>query len=146
MPTYTVSAEANRLTQRQKAMIAQEITRIHKSVTGAGAYLTQVLFTDLVPGNHFVGGKPLQHDLIYVLGQIRAGRSPEQRQELLTQLTNALALTAGAAHNAIWASIMEIPFYQMIEFGHILPQPGTETEWFQGLPSVDRGIMERIGR
>ncbi len=146
MPTYTVFTEANRLTPRQKTMIAQEITRIHKSVTGADAYFTQVLFSDVAPGNHFVGGKPLQHDLIYVLGQIRAGRTPEQRQELLLQLTNALALAAGAAHNAVWAYLIEIPSYQMVEFGHILPQPGAEAEWFHGLPSVDRGMMERIGR
>jgi phenylpyruvate tautomerase PptA (4-oxalocrotonate tautomerase family) len=146
MPTYTVTTEASRLTPRQKTLIAQEITRIHKSVTGAQAYLTQVLFHDIPPGSHFVGGKPLQHDLIYVQGKIRAGRSPEQRQELMVQLTNALALAAGAAHNAVWACLVEIPCYQMIEFGHLLPQPGAEAEWFQGLPSVDRGLMERIGR
>ncbi|MGA7157321.1 MAG: tautomerase family protein, partial [Acidobacteriaceae bacterium] len=83
MPTYTVSTEAHRLTPRQKTIIAQEITRIHKAVTGAPSYFAQVLFADIAPENHFVGGKPLQHDLIYLHGNIRAGRSPEQKQDLL---------------------------------------------------------------
>ena len=146
MPTYTVSTEANRLTPRQKSLIAQEITRIHKFVTGAQSYFAQVLFADITPGNRFVGGKPLQHDLIYLHGHIRAGRSPEQKQDLLLQLTNALALAAGAPHNAVWAYLVELPSHQMVEFGHILPEPGAESDWFQGLPSTDRGLLERIGK
>ncbi|MGA8940395.1 MAG: tautomerase family protein [Acidobacteriaceae bacterium] len=145
MPTYTVSTDAHRLTPRQKTLIAQEITRIHKSITGAHAYLAQVIFTDIEPGNRYVGGKPLQHDLIYLHGHIRAGRSPEQKQDLLLQLTNALALAAAAPHSAVWAYLIELPPHQMVEFGHILPEPGDESDWFQSLPSTDRGLLDRIG-
>lgn len=145
MPTYTVSTEANRLTQRQKTLIAQEITRIHKSITGADAYLAQVIFADIATGNRFIGGKPLQHDLIYLHGYIRAGRSPEQKQDLLRQLINTLALNAAAPHNAVWAYLVELPPHQMAEFGHLLPEPGAESDWFQSLPSIDRGLLDRIG-
>lgn len=146
MPTYTVSTAANRLTPRQKARIAQEITRIHKAVTGAQSFFAQVIFAEIAPGNHFVGGNPLQHDLIFVHGHIRAGRTPEQKQELLTQLVAAVALAANAPQNAIWAYVNDLPPNQMVEFGHILPEPGTEADWLRGLPPEDRSLMERIGR
>jgi phenylpyruvate tautomerase PptA (4-oxalocrotonate tautomerase family) len=145
MPTYTVTTAAHRLTPRQKSRIAQDITRIHKSVTGAQSFFAQVLFATIEPGNHFVGGKPLQHDLIFLHGHIRAGRTPEQKQALLLQLVQSLAEAASAPRNAIWVYLNELPPNQMAEFGHILPQPGTESAWFQSLPPEDRTLMDHIG-
>jgi phenylpyruvate tautomerase PptA (4-oxalocrotonate tautomerase family) len=146
MPTYTVTTAANRLTPRQKTRIAQDITRIHKAVTGAHAFFAQVLFADIDPSNHFIGGKPLQHDFLFLQGTIRAGRTPEQKQDLLLQLVVALAEAAAAPKNAVWAYLNELPANQMVEFGHTLPQPGTEAEWFNALPPEDRNLMDRIGR
>jgi hypothetical protein len=34
----------------------------------------------------------------------------------------------------------------MAEFGHTLPQPGTESEWFNALSQEDRNLIDRIGR
>lgn len=146
MPTYTVSTAANRLTPRHKARIAHEITRIHKAVTGAHAFFAQVIFAEVAPGNHFVGGKPLQHDLIFVHAHIRSGRTSAQKKDLLTQLVDAIAQAANAPLNAVWVYIAELPPAQMAEFGHLLPEPGTEAGWFQSLPPDDRDLMERIGR
>ena len=146
MPTYILTTAASRLTPRQKTRIAQDITRIHTSVTGAPAFFVQVLFADLDPANHFIGGKPLQHDHLFLLGHIRSGRTPEQKQDLLAQLLQALADAAAAPRNALWIYLNELPPTHMVEFGHTLPQPGTETGWFNGLPPEDRGLMERIGR
>jgi phenylpyruvate tautomerase PptA (4-oxalocrotonate tautomerase family) len=146
MPTYTVTTATNRLTPRQKTRIAQDITRIHKEVTGAPAFFVQVLFADVDPVNQFIGGKPLQHDLVFLHGHIRAGRSPEQKQDLLLQLIQSLAEAAAVPKNAIWVYLNELPASHMAEFGHTLPQPGAETDWFQDLPPEDRGLMERIGR
>lgn len=145
MPTYQVFTEANRLTPRQKTLIAQEVTRIHHAVTGAPSYFAQVVFSDIAPGNRFVGGKPLQHDLLFVHAHIRAGRSPEQKHDLLTQLTAAIAHAANAPRNAVWAYVNELPSTHMVEFGHILPTPGAEPAWFESLPPEDRGLMNRIG-
>ncbi len=146
MPTYTVSTSAHRLTPRQKASIAHEITRIHKAVTGAQAFFAQVIFAEIAPGNHFVGGRPLQHDLIFVHGHIRAGRTPAQKQDLLTQLVAAVAHASNSPRNAVWAYLAELPPTQMAEFGHLLPEPGTEADWLRGLPPDDRALMDRIGR
>jgi phenylpyruvate tautomerase PptA (4-oxalocrotonate tautomerase family) len=146
MPTYTVTTPINRLTPRQKTLIAQDITRIHKTVTGAPAVFVQVLFADIDPANHFVGGKPLQHDFLFLQGHIRAGRTLEQKQDLLLQLVHALAEAAAAPKNAVWAYLNELPANQMAEFGQTLPQPGTEADWFNALPPEDRNLMDRIGR
>src|ERR1700733_12454041 len=94
MPTYTITTATNRLTPRQKTRIAQDITRIHNSITGAPAFFVQVLFADVDPANQFIGGKPLQHDLLFLHGHIRAGRTAEQKQDLLLQLVAALAEAA----------------------------------------------------
>jgi phenylpyruvate tautomerase PptA (4-oxalocrotonate tautomerase family) len=145
MPTYTLTTATNRLTPRQKTRIAQDITRIHTTVTGAPAFFVQVLFADLDPANHFVGGKPLQHDLLFLHGHIRAGRTPEQKQDLLLQLIQSLAEAAAAPRNALWVYLNELPPNHMAEFGHTLPQPGAEADWFQDLPPEDRGLMVRIG-
>jgi phenylpyruvate tautomerase PptA (4-oxalocrotonate tautomerase family) len=146
MPTYTVTTTANHLTPRQKTRIAQDITRVHKAVTGAPAVFVQVLFADTDPANHFIGGKPLHHDFIFLQGHIRAGRTLEQKQDLLLQLVAALAEAAAAPKNAVWAYLNELPANQMVEFGHPLPQPGTEADWFNALPPEDRNLMDRIGR
>jgi phenylpyruvate tautomerase PptA (4-oxalocrotonate tautomerase family) len=145
MPTYTLTTAANRLTPRQKTLIAQDITRIHHAITGAPAFFVQVLFADTDPANHFIGGKPLQHDHLFLHAHIRAGRTPGQKQDLLLQLTAALAAAAAAPRNALWIYLNELPASHMVEFGHTLPSPGTESEWFQALPPEDRGLMERIG-
>ncbi len=146
MPTYTVTTDANRLTPRQKTRIAQDLTRIHKAITGAPACFVQVIFADIDPANHFVGGKPLQHDFLFLQGTIRAGRNTDQKQDLLQQFAAALAEAAAIPKNAVWIYLSELSADHMIEFGRTLPQPGTETEWLNALPPEDRNLMDRIGR
>src|SRR5258705_13249053 len=57
MPTYACSAAAGRLTPDQKVEIVQSITAIHHEETGAPRYLVQVIFYDIAPGSHYIGGQ-----------------------------------------------------------------------------------------
>ena len=57
MPTYACSAAAGRLTPGQKVEIVQSITAIHHEETGAPRYLVQVIFYDIAPGSHYIGGQ-----------------------------------------------------------------------------------------
>lgn len=123
MPVYKVTTATNRLTPRQKSLIAQEVTRIHHIVTGAQPFFAQVIFTAVEPADHFIGGKPLQNDLIYLHGHIRAGRTPEQKRDLIAQFVKSLAEAASAPPNAVWVYLTELPPAQMVEFGHTLPLP-----------------------
>jgi phenylpyruvate tautomerase PptA (4-oxalocrotonate tautomerase family) len=143
MPTYRVSAATGLLSAERKHRIAQAITRVHNRVTGAQAFFAQVIFTDIAGGNHFVGGAPLQGDQVFVHGHIRAGRTPEQKRQLLLELVVEVASAGGIASNKIWAYIAELPPGQMAEYGHILPEPGEESAWLAALPATDRELMER---
>lgn len=145
MPTYTVLAPAGRLSSEQKRAIAEEVTRTHNEVTGAPAFFAQVLFVDIEDGNWFVGGAALDSNQIYIHGHIRGGRSTEMKRALVLGLRDALASGAGLPASGVWSYIVELPPAHMVEYGHVLPEPGGEAVWLQGLPPEDRARMESFG-
>lgn len=146
MPTYTVTAPEGRLTPAHKQAVAKAITHTHHTVTGAPTYFAQVIFVDVKPGNYFIGGAPLEGDQVFVHGQIRAGRSAEDKDKLISNLLQAVAQAAGALNREVWVYILDLVPRQMAEFGHVLPQPGNEAIWTETLPPEDRVYMERIGK
>ena len=141
MPTYTLTAPANRLTPEQKARAATEITRVHNEVTGAATFFAQVIVHEAAQGNYFVGGRPLAGDQLFLHGQIRAGRSALDRQRLLTSLRDVVAAAAGAERSSVWVYLVDLPARDMVEYGHVLPEPGAEQAWLDGLPEADRARM-----
>jgi phenylpyruvate tautomerase PptA (4-oxalocrotonate tautomerase family) len=146
MPTYHCTAPAGLLDAAKKSAIAAEITRIHNAVTGAASFFAQVIYTDVVKGNHFMGGAPLASDQIFVHGFIRAGRSVPDRQRLVTEMVAAIAKLSGLPKELVWVYVTEIPARQMAEYGHILPEPGDEKAWLDGLPAEDRTYMQSVGK
>lgn len=90
MPTYIVSAKTGLLSPEAKQEIAASITTSHNKVTGANLFFAQVIFQDIQPGNHFMGGRPLKHDQIFVHGHVRAGRTREQKADLLRRIVNGI--------------------------------------------------------
>ena len=144
MPTYIVSAATGRLSAELKQRIAEDITRIHNQATGAQSFFAQVIFNDVPHGNHFVGGSPLRTEQIFVHGHIRAGRTAERKRELLEGMVDAISETTSVAKRYIWAYISELPPAQMIEYGHVLPEPGSEENWLSSLPAEDRDFMQSI--
>lgn len=146
MPTYHCTAPAERLNAAQKAALAEAITRTHHEVTGAPGYFAEVIFHGVAEGDWFVGGQPLQGEQIFVHGHIRAGRSAVDRKLLLERLIHAVAEAAAMPAHAVWVYLTELPGRAMVEFGHILPEPGDETTWAAALPAEDRQRMESIGR
>jgi phenylpyruvate tautomerase PptA (4-oxalocrotonate tautomerase family) len=146
MPTYHCTTPAGLLDASKKAAIAASITRIHDAVTGAAAFFAQVIFTEVAEGNHFMGGAPLESHQIFVHGFIRAGRSVPDRERLVTELVTALADGSGLPARSVWIYVSEIPPRQMAEYGHLLPEPGGEAAWLDGLPPDDRAYMQSIGK
>ena len=146
MPTYHCTSPAGLLDAAKKSAIAAEITRIHNAVTGAAAFFAQVIYTDVVKGNHFMGGAPLASDQIFVHGFTRAGRSVPDRERLVTEMAVALADITGLPKRFVWVYVTEIPARQMAEYGHILPEPGHEKAWLDGLPAEDRAYMQSVGK
>ena len=83
MPTYTVITSNLELNESKKKSIAEGITKIHSKTTGANTYFAQVIFNETKKNSHFMGGKVIKDEQIYLNGQIRAGRSKEVKDCLL---------------------------------------------------------------
>jgi phenylpyruvate tautomerase PptA (4-oxalocrotonate tautomerase family) len=145
MPTYVCTVKEGRLSPDQKNGIAREITRIHCEVTGAPGYFAQVIFEEVKPGSYFMGGVPLKHDVIFVYGRIRAGRSIQDKLQMIKLMTEALGKAAGVDRTGVWVYISELPPRQMVEYGHVLPEPGDEDAWTKALPAADRALMQAVG-
>ena len=145
MPTYVVSAAAGRFSEDEKLRIAQAITQSHNEATGAQGFFAQVIFNEVPSGNHFIGGRPLRDDQIFVHGHIRAGRPDDKKQLLLSKIVRSVMEIASVERRFIWVYISEIPPLQMIEYGHELPQPGQEDRWLEQLPQGDREYLLSLG-
>jgi phenylpyruvate tautomerase PptA (4-oxalocrotonate tautomerase family) len=144
MPTYTVFTARGRFPAEVKQRIAEEITRAHSDATGAQSFFAQVIFNEVPQGNHFVGGRLLRDEQIFVHGHIRAGRSAQRKRELLEDLVKSISVVASISPRFIWAYVAELPPAQMVEYGHVLPEPGSEASWLEELPPEDREFMLRV--
>jgi phenylpyruvate tautomerase PptA (4-oxalocrotonate tautomerase family) len=146
MPTYTCTTARGLLSAGQKSAIAAAVTEAHGEITGAPAYFAEVIFQEVNEGDHFIGGRPLGHDHIFVYGQIRAGRSGAVRKALMKRLVEDVAVAAGVETYSVWVYLQELPPAAMAEFGHILPDAGDEQLWAEALPAEDRVRMLAISR
>jgi phenylpyruvate tautomerase PptA (4-oxalocrotonate tautomerase family) len=145
MPTYTLTLPAGMVSGEHKARAAREITRVHNEVTGAATYFAQVIVHDVLEGHYFVGGRPLRGRQAFLHGQIRAGRSAPDRRRLLLALRDGVAAALEGPASDVWVYLVDLPARDMIEYGHILPEPGDEAAWVAALPDADRVRMARAG-
>jgi phenylpyruvate tautomerase PptA (4-oxalocrotonate tautomerase family) len=145
MPTYFVSAPAHSLSTKNKADIAKSITQIHSDATGAQGFFAQVMFQEIAAGSHFMGGAPVTSKGVFVYGHIRAGRTDEQKKRLLRGIVEAIAKTMKLEQRHIWAYLNELPHFQMVEYGHLLPEPGGEADWLLSLPADDQNYLRHMG-
>jgi phenylpyruvate tautomerase PptA (4-oxalocrotonate tautomerase family) len=112
----------------QKAAIAGEITRIHCGLNpGTPTGFVHVIFTDVAPGDGFVGGEISTKSVI--IGLIRAGRSREIKTGLLLGISEAWQKITGQAEEDIVVGLQDIPAKDVVEGGLILPEPGEEEAW-----------------
>jgi phenylpyruvate tautomerase PptA (4-oxalocrotonate tautomerase family) len=145
MPTYTVTTMNVALTPAQESEIAAAITEAHHQNTGAPGFFAQVLFVALPERKHYIGGKLNSTPHIFVHGLIRAGRSTAAKTGLIQQITSNAREIAGVGTEDIWVYVQDIPPEQMVEFGRVLPEPGAEEQWRQGLSPAKRQQLEAAG-
>lgn len=147
MPTYIVTVPQGRLSAQQKDRMASDVTRVHCTVASAPAYFAQVIFNEVPEGNYFVGGRALEgKDHVYIHGHIRAGRDTATKETLVLELMRAVAAAAGLQTHCVQVYISDIPARQIAEYGQLLPLPGGEEAWLQGVPPEVRRRMEATGR
>lgn len=134
MPTYYCLAPAGQLSEQQKQQMAHAITARHSEATGAPGWFVQVIIEEESPARtRYIGGSPA-HDHIWIHADIRAGRSREQLQPLMLNLMCDVAAISGIGEESIWIYLNNLAPDNMVEFGHVLPLPGDEQAWFEGLP------------
>jgi phenylpyruvate tautomerase PptA (4-oxalocrotonate tautomerase family) len=133
MPTYVCSTAAGRLTPTQKTDIVRCITTVHHEEADAPRYLVQVIFYEVASGNHYIAGEPARPDQIWIRGDLRSGRTEEQKGKILRRILQGVAKSAAAAEEAVWVYLSDIPATNISEYGRILPHPVDEAAWFAGL-------------
>ena len=144
MPTYVCAAAAGRLTSDQKAEIVRSITAIHHEETGAPRYLVQVIFYDVAPGSHYIAGRPAPADQIWIRGDIRGGRTEEQKSRMLSRILQEVSRIGEIAKEEVWVYLSDIPAHNIAEYGRVLPVPGAEDAWFATLPASLRERLEPL--
>jgi phenylpyruvate tautomerase PptA (4-oxalocrotonate tautomerase family) len=133
MPTYVCVVKAGLLNNQQKQRIASAITRLHSETTGAPTWLAQVVIDENEQRQRYLNGTPADHQ-IWIRADIRAGRTSEQRQRLMLGIVQTVSEISGVKESAIWVYLCSLPPDDMVEYGHVLPLPGKEQEWFEALP------------
>ena len=144
MPTYTVTNSNLNLSSKQQKNLAEGITKVHNVVTGANTYFAQVIFNKTKKDNHFMGGKKVKEPSIFLLGQIRAGRSKEVKDKLIVDLKDVLVKNSKLDETQVWVYINDLPPSQMIEYGAVLPESGKENEWFNNLSRKLKDKLSKI--
>ena len=132
MPTYTCTISPGRLSSSQKAEVVKALTRIHSEEGKAPAYLVQAIFHEVAPENHFINGRPVSTEEIWINGVIRAGRTDEQKTAMATRMVKECAAACGIDESYMWVYISDLA--KAAEFGSVLPGVGEENQWFAALP------------
>jgi phenylpyruvate tautomerase PptA (4-oxalocrotonate tautomerase family) len=144
MPTYIISAASDFFSERTKQSIAEEITRDYAEITGGPTFLAQVIFNTIPKGSHFVGGKLLNADHIFVHGYTREGKTPDQKAKMLESIVDTIAKAASVAKRSVWAYLSERPHTQLVEYGHVAPKPGQDGQWLDTLPVEDAAFIRSV--
>ena len=82
MPTYTVKYSNFDLSQKQKNLLANNISNIHSKFTGANTFFAQVIIQKNENNCHFMGGKLVKSKENFLNGQIRAGRTSKVKKKI----------------------------------------------------------------
>ncbi|CAF1209925.1 unnamed protein product [Adineta ricciae] len=127
MPLYVIEHPKVLLTKQQKERVCKEITHIHCTVTGALPALVNVVFHSTDDNVEFINNKPRHKARI--IGHIRAGRSAESKESLISQINNAWMTIVGERCHLI--GVNDVNPENAAEDGIMLPAAGEEMEWLE---------------
>ncbi len=133
MPLYICNTRKGALDATARAAIAQDITDIHCSVTGAPPIFVHAAFFEESVGF------PLEDKTLYVRGTIRKGRSDGQKDEIAQRIVQSLTRHGAVDASAAAAQIRETPASWVLEGGEIMPEPGEEAAWFAAHAAARQG-------
>src|SRR5258708_23460355 len=99
MPTYVCYLPRDRFSPDQKRQIVDAITCRHSEATGAPSYFVQVVIEE-VQADRYLGGEKTS-DHIWVRGDIRTGRTEEQRTGCMTKMMKDSILRTSGRQESI---------------------------------------------
>jgi phenylpyruvate tautomerase PptA (4-oxalocrotonate tautomerase family) len=120
MPHYQFIIPAGGASAQHKAEIAAAFTKVHTEVTGAPAGYVNCSFVEVPAGSIFVADEAVEAGRM--VGVIRQGRSEEVKRKLLLELGEAWSSVTGEPLEELALFIHEIPGYQALETGVLLPE------------------------
>jgi phenylpyruvate tautomerase PptA (4-oxalocrotonate tautomerase family) len=144
MPTYVCFVPPKSLSDDQKDQIAAAIGRRHSEATGAPPFFVQVVIQESDTTRRYLGGE-LSGAHIWVRGDIRAGRSESVRSALMLAIMKDVSAIVAVPEASIWVYLCNLEPTDMVEFGHMLPAPGDEQAWFEGLPPDLQTYLTGLG-
>ncbi|MEM7662118.1 MAG: tautomerase family protein [Pseudomonadota bacterium] len=123
MPLYMCNAVKGAIDDAAKPKIAEDITRIHCDVTGAPPEFVHAFFVEDSPA------QPLDGKSAFLFGNIRAGRTDEQKAQIVSEMRQSIHQHTGIPLDEIKAATTDTPASWVLEGGEIMPEPGEEAEW-----------------
>ncbi|HEY1743095.1 MAG TPA: hypothetical protein VGG18_08010, partial [Granulicella sp.] len=78
-------------------------------------------------------------------GDIRAGRTEAAREQMMLKIMEDISRITQISHDHIWVYVCNLAPTDMIEYGHVLPLPGKEKEWFENLPESLQRYLNSLG-
>ena len=122
MPFYHATIRPGLLPPTPRQGFANDVVDVHCSVTGAPPSFVHVLVTE----DHD-GALPDGTGAV-IAGTIRAGRTDDQKQEIVDRLNAAIAERAGLDLTAVATTTRDVQASYTMEGGEVLPEPGSPEE------------------
>src|SRR5271156_4731250 len=107
MPTYVCSVMENSVDERQKDAIAEAIARVHSEETGAPNFFCQIVIDEKKPTSRYLGPSRSSGQ-IWVRGDIRGGRTVEQRTKLMLRMMEEIGRITGVKQEEIWVYVCNL--------------------------------------
>jgi phenylpyruvate tautomerase PptA (4-oxalocrotonate tautomerase family) len=118
MPLYTIFAEDGSISDKTRAKIAEEITRIHAEVMRVPKSFVRVVFLSYARGCGFTAGEKAPTVALNCV--LRAGHTAPEKNDMLKKLWSMFQQLTGVAKDQFAISLQEIPASNAMEMGQIM--------------------------
>jgi phenylpyruvate tautomerase PptA (4-oxalocrotonate tautomerase family) len=119
MPQYTIFAEDGSISDKTKAKIAEEITRIHAEVMKVPKSFVHIVFLSYASGCGYTAGE--KAPAIALNCVLRVGHTAPEKNDMLKRLWSMFQQLTGVGTEQLAISLQEIPASNAMEMGQIMP-------------------------
>jgi hypothetical protein len=64
---------------------------------------------------------------------------------LMLRIMREVAQTTGVKEDSVWVYLCNLAPTDMVEYGHVLPEPGEEAAWYDRLPKPLQQHLASLG-